>query len=118
MKKCIVILIFLISAVYPATYYVSHKNTDHGKYDIRIKDLNNLIEKKLSTGDTVLFKRGERFFYHINYSRPGLNDLTFSSYGDKYMPKPIIDGSIYHFDFDKENWDNFEIIKGSKFTLK
>ncbi|MDA3837739.1 MAG: right-handed parallel beta-helix repeat-containing protein [Candidatus Delongbacteria bacterium] len=118
MTKCFIILIFFISAVYSATYYVSGNDTDHGKYDLRIKDLNNLIEKGLSTGDTVLFKRGERFFYHINYSRPGLNDLTFSSYGGINDPKPIIDGSIYHFDFEKENWDNFEIIKGVKFFKK
>ena len=118
MRYWIINLILAVSILHSATYYISEKDTDHGKYDIRAEDINNLISTKLIERDSILFRRGERFFTHINYFKGGLNFITFSAYGDTLLPKPVIDGSIYHFEFDKKNWNDFEVIKGVKFYKK
>ena len=118
MRIFFISLIFIATSIFPATYYISENDTDHNKYDIRASQINDLISIKLIKGDSILFKRGERFFCHINYFKSGLNDITFSSYGDISLALPIIDGSIYHFDFDKNNWNDYEMIKGVKFYKK
>jgi len=77
-----------------------------------------LSSKSLSKGDSVLFKRGERYFTHINLFEDVHDDLYFGAYGDSLLPKPVLDGSIYHFEFNADTWTDFEMIKGVKFYKK
>jgi parallel beta-helix repeat protein len=78
----------------------------------------NFNVKDLSEGDSVLFKRGERYFTHIDLFKGTPNDLYFGAYGDTSLAKPVLDGSIYHFDFDAGDWHDHEIINGHKFYKK
>lgn len=118
MKHILVILLLNLPLAISATYYISEKDTIHGKYDIRSDNINELIEHRLLNHDSIFFKRGERFFCHIVYKKLGLNDVTFSSYGEASLPRPVIDGSIYHFKFFKDKWPDIENIKGVKFYKK
>jgi len=118
MRFSFIILVSIIGIVHSAAYYMSENDIGHGKYDIRPNEINDLIASRLVSGDSILFRRGERFFTHINYFKSGLNHITFTSFGDPLQPKPIIDGSIYHFEFDKSSWKDFEVIKGVKFYKK
>lgn len=111
-------MVSLFGIVNSATYYISESDTIHEKYDIRPDEINDLIANRLIEGDSILFKRGERFFTHINYFKAGLNYITFASYGDTLLSKPIIDGSVFHFEFDVSTWNDFEMIKGVKFYKK
>ena len=73
----------------------------------------------LSAGDSVLFKRGERYFVNIDLTADSLSGIRyFGAYGDTLLPKPILDGSIYRFDFNASEWDDFEVINGVKFYKK
>lgn len=119
MKKLfLIILILFIEIIYSKTYYISENDSSHGNYDIRADLVNDLISSKLVSGDSILFRRGERFFTHINYFKGGLNHITFASYGDTLLSKPVIDGSIIHFEFDTSEWKDFDVINNVKFYKK
>jgi len=83
-----------------------------------ISDVSMFYNIDLIKGDSILFRRGERYFAHINLFKGTPENVYFGAYGDTSLAKPVLDGSIYHFDFDAGDWKNHEIINGHKFYKK
>ena len=104
MKKIIMLIVMFTLQLFSKTLYVS----DQVSFDIR----------NVSEGDSVLFKRGERYYTHLNLFKDSPDSLYFGSYGDTSLVKPVLDGSIYHFDFDAQSWSDFEDINGIRFYKK
>ena len=48
--------------------------------------------KEIPSHSTILFRRGDTF---TSYTTITQADITFGSYGDESLPKPVISGSIY-----------------------
>jgi parallel beta-helix repeat protein len=72
----------------------------------------------ISSGDTILFERGKRYFLSLDMTDKFYENIYIASYGDSLLPKPVLDGSVYNFDFDADSWSDFEVIKGVKFFRK
>ena len=73
----------------------------------------------LIKGDSLLFLRGHRYFVNIDLTADSLSGIRYiGAYGDTLLPNPILDGSIYRFDFNASEWDDFEVINGVKFYKK
>jgi parallel beta-helix repeat protein len=66
-------------------------------------------------GDSILFKRGERYFTSIDLKDRIAGCKYVGSYGDTLLAKPVIDGSVYHFEFDSAKWTDFHIIGNVRF---
>ncbi|HXK50672.1 MAG TPA: right-handed parallel beta-helix repeat-containing protein [Clostridiales bacterium] len=77
-----------------------------------------LSSKCLAKGDSILFKRGQIYYTHINLFIDSPDDLYFGAYGDTLLPKPVLDGCICHFDFDAQSWSDYEDIGGVRFYKK
>jgi parallel beta-helix repeat protein len=99
-----IFLILTYSFLFPKTVFISESTF-------------NL--KTLAHGDSVLFKRGGVYFTNIDLVRfYNPENIYFGSYGDTSLSKPIINGSIFSFDFDAKKWKDYEVIKGVKFYKK
>lgn len=106
-----------ISLVFSKTFYVS--NNPAGKDGMSINEVTQgLKDKVIRNKDSVLFKRGERFFGSVKIPKEVFNYVYFGAYGDTLLPKPIMDGSVLKFDFDSEMWKDFEFINNVKFYKK
>ena len=86
------------------TYYVSADGTGMDGTDkkdpINLDVLNN---KKIKTGDTVLFKCGDTFFGSVNPEIMYTNEkkITFSSYGEGVRP------TISAYKYVDKNWEKY-----------
>ncbi|HAQ62283.1 TPA: hypothetical protein DCR49_09870 [Candidatus Delongbacteria bacterium] len=105
MKKILILgVIYFFSTIYAKTHYISNS-----------ADFDSTM---LTAGDSILFRHGVRYFTHINLFKDTPDNLYFGSFGDTFLPKPVLDGSIYHFDFNAAEWKDSEVIKGVKFYKK
>jgi hypothetical protein len=111
----VILLLFYSLAATAGTFYVSVSDTSHEGSDIRAADIQRIVMSTKIKADSILFKRSERFFISTELRKEAQNRIYFGAYGDLNLPKPVLDGSIYHFDFDAEKWKDFEVIKGVKF---
>jgi len=116
--KYLVFLLCFFEVLFSRRYFISASDTIHGFRDLRIIDINNFISDSAKIGDSLLFKCGERFYGKINILKKSQNNLYLGSYVDKSIDNPIIDGSIYHFEFNADFWNEFVIINGTKFYKK
>lgn len=110
-------LLFLVSAQ-SRTFFVSDKVDNIRENQIRSNQVQELVKNMKFKVDSVLFHRGERYFINISLDRDTQNNIYFGAYGDSLLSDPVLDGSIYRFDFDKSNWKDYEIINGVKFYKK
>lgn len=118
-KKILIFLILLFCMTANArTFYVSNTDSCLTENKIRSNKVQELVLNMRFKVDSVLFKRGERFFININLHRDAQNNIYFGAYGDSLLPDPVLDGSIYRFDFDADLWNDHEIINGVKFYKK
>ncbi|MBN2858301.1 MAG: right-handed parallel beta-helix repeat-containing protein [Candidatus Delongbacteria bacterium] len=74
--------------------------------------------KEISSGDSILFERGKRYFVSLDLTDKEYDNIYIGAYGDTLLPNPILDGSLFRFDFDALKWDDFEVINGVKFYRK
>jgi parallel beta-helix repeat protein len=74
--------------------------------------------KEVLSNDTILFERGKRYFLSLDMTDKFYENIYIGAYGDTLLSKPILDGSIFHFDFDSAGWKDYEVIKGVKFYKK
>ncbi len=96
-NKLVLILLFTIfySTVYSQTYYFSNSGDDSYTEEqaqnssTPWKTLDKLNSLSLSSGDTILFKKGDTWLGQINVNGSG---VTYGSYGTG--EKPVIKGSI------------------------
>lgn len=114
---CLSILSMMFFA-YPETFYVSNSHNGQRNTYISPDQIPAIISSVNFKVDSILFKRGERFFISTNVFKADQNKVYFGSYGNASLPKTVLDGSIYHFSFDSRTWKDFEIIKGVKFYKK
>jgi len=114
----VILLLFYSLAATAGTFYVSVSDTSHKGSDIRAADIQRIVMSTKIKADSILFKRSEKFFISTELPKEAQNRIYFGAYGDPNLPKPVLDGSIYHFDFDAEKWKDFEVIKGVKFYKK
>lgn len=112
MRKIILIFLIPILLSYSTTYYISNlgNNGNSGTSDSTawrsISKLDSaLVNGPITAGDSINFRKGDKFFGQINLIDVNVPfGLIFSSYGDG--AKPIIDGSIATFVLDSSYWDS------------
>jgi len=86
------------------TYYVSSNGTSKDGTDINNPiNLETLNNKKIKTGDTILFKSGDTFFGTLNFKVIKVNDeyVTLSNYGDSELP------TISTYKYINKNWEKY-----------
>ena len=99
------------------TYFVTNgtrNSCDIFEYNVTDIDTLNMLlvgsvgsTPQIDADDEVLFKCGERYYGQVDLSDGAIYDgLTFSDYGTG--DKPIIDGSIEHFWFNKNNSNTYD----------
>jgi parallel beta-helix repeat protein len=93
-RSLIVILLFCLSSLNAATYYVSASGSDKnsGKSDTAAFATLSYARTKLASRDTLLLKRGDIFRDSLNLS--SVSDPVIAAYGDAGSPQPTISGSI------------------------
>jgi len=104
--------------IFSRTYYISNSDISHGHNDLRPDELNTVTGISESSGDSILFKCGERFYSSIDQTGKHSGIVYFGSYGDTLSGKPVLDGSRCSFYFNAEDWKNFEIMNGSRIFKK
>jgi len=75
-----------------------------------------VVLKRYISNDSLFYVRGERYFTNNDLTSDSLINIKYiGAVGDTNLPKPVIDGSVFHFDFDSAGWIDSEIINGVKF---
>lgn len=111
-------VLFILVKSHSATYYVSNSLTGENIYDIHPNEISRVVSSIKIKADSILFKRGERFFLASELVKSSQNNIYFGAYGDSLLPKPVLDGSVFHFDFDSNAWNDHITIKGVRFYKK
>jgi hypothetical protein len=94
----LLVITLLSSSLYSATYYLD-SNLGNDAYNglsesTPWKTINKVNQRNFTTGDQILFKRGQTFIGQINLtSDSGTTGqpILISAYGDTSLPRPIID---------------------------
>lgn len=94
----LLVITLLSSSLYSATYYLD-SNLGNDAYNglsesTPWKTINKVNQRNFTTGDQILFKRGQTFIGQINLtSDSGTTGqpILISAYGDAGLPRPIID---------------------------
>lgn len=87
------------------TYYVSNNGTSQDGTDIKNPiNLKTLQTKKIKSGDTILFKKGETFYETLNLSIAKTNDksVRISSYGEGNLP------TFSAYKYIQNSWEKYE----------
>ena len=97
-KYCLLIPTLLSSSLFSATYYID-SNIGNDVYNglsesTPWKTINKVNQRNYTTGDQILFKRGQTFIGQINLTSDSgtiEQPILISAYGDTSLPRPIID---------------------------
>ncbi len=117
-KLLISFICFYTGVSFSETFYVSNLHDRLGRTRILPERIPAVLSSTKIKADSVLFKRGERFFIKNDITKNMQNNIYFGDYGEPSLPAPILDGSLYHFRFDAKEWSDHEIINGIKFYKK
>ena len=97
-KYCLLIPTLLSSSLFSATYYID-SNIGNDVYNglsesTPWKTINKVNQRNFTTGDQILFKRGQTFIGQINLTSDSgtiEQPILISAYGDTSLPRSIID---------------------------